>query len=501
MVPPGSWGAMPTQGHAVDAGTEYAAITEAFNQPALALLNRPTAPFVVTVFRTGFTSDRHGSPQPQFRRHVAAVIEALGWRGIPAKERDPLELCGEWVRVGWLGTDTGPDGEDVYLPSAAALDALRIIEDLARPQTVNSSRVQHILDLVEQAALLATGDRDSRMAHLEREITLKTAEFERLRDGGDAQVGSYSDMADRYDVITRELRSLPADFRRVQELIETARRDMAAEIITGGASPGQVLRDALSKAISVLDETPEGHAFTAVRDLLQGNQATMRDLQRNASTILKHEFAAALAPAELRGFADVTSVFNDNIDMVMDSTRSFSASIQGVTSSHLRGHTRREVAAAITAARAALLRHRANRVPGLPLLARAEIQALTQGMFDPDLAPPPRTIADFEASTATPMSREELAKWGGPRMVRLIEHIDAVTAQSQVPVPLSQLWDEAPEDLRRSVEISGYLTLAARHPDSDFVADATEKITAVRPDGSLLTWEVPLVRFATRRHA
>lgn len=94
--------------------------------------------------------------------------------------------------------------------------------------------MHQILDSVEKTALMATGDPDARIAHLEAQITRLTAELERLKDGGDAEVGTYSDMADRYDAITRELRSLPADFRRVQELIDTARTEMTANIITGG---------------------------------------------------------------------------------------------------------------------------------------------------------------------------------------------------------------------------------------------------------------------------
>ena len=483
-----------------DVATDYAAMVEAFAQPALALLHRQWAPFVVTVFETAFAGDETAVLQSQLRRHLEAVMHELSMHGVGVPDRSPVELCAQWVRDGWLISAPHGDQEEVYELTAASLDALRIVAELARPQTVNSSRVQQILVLVEQAAQLATGDRDTRIAYLEREIAALQTELDRLLGGGEVEVGTYSEMADRYDQISRELGSLPADFRRVRELIETARKEMAARVMAGEGPVGEALLDALTKATGVLEETPEGRAFTGVRDLLQRDATHLRDLRRHAQLILDHEFAEALDAAERRDFADVGAVFNSNIEMVMGATRSLSTSVQDVTARHTRGGSPRELTDAIRVARTALLGHHGDRVAGVVRLIRADITSVTRGLYDPDTAPPPRALDDFSGSTAVPMSRDELARWGGPHMLRLAEHIDLVLAVEDGPVPLSRIWRESAEDLRRAVELSGYLALAVRHEAARFHRTATETVRTTRPDGTGLDWEIPLVEFARRRN-
>lgn len=478
-----------------DLAVEYAAILDAFAQPALSLLHRSSAAFVVTVFETGFAGEKKVTSQPRLRRHVQTVLDELGSGGVDVTDRAPAELCTQWVRDGWLISAPRGDGDDVFELTAAALDALRMVAELARPLTVNPSRVQQILALVEQAAQRASGDRDARIVYLENEILRLQGELDRLRSGEDVEVGSYGEMADRYDQITRELGSLPADFRRVRELIESARRDMSSRVLAGEGTIGGALREALTRATGVLDETAEGRAFIGVRDLLQRDASRLRDLRRNAQLVLAHEFADALEAGERREFADVAAVFNSNIEMVMGATRELSTSVQDVTARHVRGGSSREVSVVLREARVALTRYAGERVGGMTSLARVEIVGVTRGLYDPDLAPPPRPLEDFAVSSAVPSSRQDLARWGGPHMVRLARHVDLMVAVEGGPVPLSLVWRESSEDLRRAVEISGYLTLAARLPGSTFFRSRTEVITTTRPDGTSLNWEVPLVEF------
>jgi hypothetical protein len=497
MWDPMASGASVRLGDVGDPATEFAAMSAAFDRPALALLNRKWAPLVSAVFTQLFPSGTRTLPQVKFRRRLGDIMEVLASRGVDLPDREPLALCNQWIGDGWLMAPP-PDasGEDVYELTAASLDALRIITDLSKPQRVNSSRVQRILDLCAETARLASGDKGERITFLENSIATMQAELDNLLEGGEVEVGTLDDLTDRYDLIAREVRSLPADFRRLREHIETVHKEMSAHLLDGEEGPvGLVLATGLSRASAVLSETAEGRSFVAVKDLLDRDPTHLRDLQQNARTILGHEFSEALTAAERRGFADVTSVFNNNIEMVMGAFRGLTSSVDDVTSRNVRGSSDRELSGLLRSARRALMEHRGDRIPSVTRLTKADINSIAQSFFDPDTAPPPQLLDDFAESEATPMSAEELAKWGGPHMALLLDHITGTLATAEDSVPLSRIWATSPESLRRAVELSGYLTWAVRMGGT-FRPNVTETIQAKRPDGSTLDWVVPLVEFS-----
>lgn len=482
---------------------EFDATSDAFSRAALGLLRRKSAPLAVAVFSTVFTGDARRVPRPVLHQHVRDALALLTDRGRNVPDHDdPIALCAQWVQHGWVYSRPAEvqAGEDVYELTSDALDAMRVIRDLAKPQTVNSTRIQQVLTMVAEAAQVASGDVDTRIAHLERQIAEQTAELTRLKEGGVVAVAGDDEMVARYEQIAHEWASIPADFRRVREAIEATLRDLRESLIAGTV-PGVAVHDAHASLDRVFDDTPEGRAFKGVQHLLFNDPAHLRDLRRHAGVILGHDFAEALTDGERRGFADVDTLFSDNIDMVLSAARQVTSEIAGITTRHTRASPRTNIIEAIRQAREALMAYAPRRLPAgaLPMLSRAQIRPVKHTLHDPDTAPPPPDLSEYSASTAKPLDMAALARWGGPHVTRLVEHIDLLTAIDDAPVTLARAWTESPHDLRRAVEITGYLALAARMPNARHDdLGRTEVVTTVRPDGTTLDWQVPLITFTPR---
>ncbi|MEU0095575.1 DUF3375 family protein [Kribbella sp. NPDC006257] len=474
----------------------YAVADDVFHRrPAVTFLAKTYGEVVLTVFTTAFTPGRETVPDDQLRSHVGNVLGTLRDAGHSIPSASARELCAQWVAEGWLFYDTQPDGTGVYFLTSASKDTIAWTTGLANRRMVSATRVSTILEAIESMAELVDPDRASAIARLEARIREQTAQLRRLRKGAQLEEATLDEFVQRFDHISHLMASIPADFRSVAESFTAAKRRIFELLLTGQDPAGGIMAQASGDALGVIRGTQSGKAFEGVVDLLR-DSSTVAELRGNITRIMAHEFADGLTASERATFADITAVFTGNVEAVLDGPRKISVAVHGALERHVgRGDSRSGVDEAIRAARAGLLAYQGRTIPAgvVPTVARVDMPRMIQRLHDPRPVPPPVRLMDVPVSDATPVSEEEVRRWGGPHVTAIRDHVARVLADETGEVGLAAIWEAAPADLRRAVELVAYFDVAHRRPGTTYAMDSCDRVRTLAPDGTVRDVEIPLV--------
>ncbi|GAA1983383.1 hypothetical protein GCM10009718_20810 [Isoptericola halotolerans] len=481
-----------------------AGVEQAFAAPTLGLLHKAEAPLVVALLRCVFTPDRPTVATEQLHVEVDDLLAGLrsavsGAAETPARgvPDDPARvLCTRWVRERWLVRSLDDTGAERYQLSSYATEALDVV---ARTQgtrgLVSESRIRTLLVTVEDLARDAHPDREARMRELRSRVDETQAELERLEAGGQVESVAPSRLVEQYDHVLSLVRELPADFARVAESIAVLQREMVTRLRQDERTTGVVVADYLDASENLLERTPEGRAFAGAMELL-GDPDLLDGLERRVGSILAHPFAADL-PAEHRAvLASLRSQLVGAIEVVLAAQARASRTVTAQVRHHnpLRD---RELDDALREATAAMAdwfpsSGRAARVDPLRWFERARPGRLRTALHDLRPETPPDGLEDWADDPAPSDEIADLRAMGGPQHAAILAHLGTLTGPSSV----GQAFAAGPQDLRRPVELLGYLDVATDGAadggtSGDVPADDLEQVTAVRADGTARDFVLP----------
>lgn len=479
--------------------SELARVREAFDKPTLRLLDRKWAPFVLAVFKSSFSRDRSSVSCELLHAQVDAYLADLRSVGIETPNGNGRNLSVQWMNDQWLYRDTGEDAEEQYSLTSHALEALSLVESLARDRALLSeSRLTMIVDAVRHRATQANPDRDERVRRLDQQIAELTSERDRVAGGGEIAAASVEDMREGYANLIDLIGQLPGDFKRVEESVAAMHRQIVNDFRAEDRPVSEVLDEYLAKTDALMSLTAEGRAFEGAFELLR-NESLLLELKRDLETILTHPFAEQLKPVERRSFSATVGLIRSGIDDVLTQRNGLTTTLREHIVNHdivkdreleglLRDINKELVAWMQTAGPQSKVR--AELMPGT-----LDAPHLRERFFDPQAHVAPAALADVSQHAPQALSLDEMRKQGGPQLAEMREALrEAISAHNDLAdASLGDLFNELGPELRRPVEILGLMQLATQ---LDAVThEGAEQYTSIRPDGTERTFAVPRITF------
>ncbi|MFE4470260.1 DUF3375 family protein [Leifsonia sp. NPDC056824] len=264
---------------ALDAG-RVAAVWE--EHPTWALLRSYNGRWVLPLFSRHLEYADGTVSADWFHQKVAEALDALDDdrdddREHPAdaesSRTSPVEYCRSWVDSRWLlRTRAGAgEGRARYRLSQHALQALRIVRELAEPDSaVSEARFASIAHAVHHLAALTDPTAESQLDRLDREIAELQARRDAIAQDG-AVAASPETVARQVREVLRLTATLPEDFRQLGAMVEQRHREVAraasSEHVGKGALVDRFLRDN-----DLLEQTPEGRAYRGFAGMLSSRQ-------------------------------------------------------------------------------------------------------------------------------------------------------------------------------------------------------------------------------------
>lgn len=466
------------------AAAAYRRSVAAFRNPTLDLIHGRHAPFVVAALSLVFTADRPAVAMADAHAEIGEVIEQLRAAGFDEDDHrlpagTPRELCGQWVKVGWLVRQIDGDTE-VYRLSAHAVGALEIAgRTSGGGSRVSSSRVRTLLDAVERLAIDAETDADAQLARLRAERLALDAEIDRLLAGGEPEPVEDERLIEEAENVLHLARELPADFARVAESIKAMQRDVVSDLRQDIRPTGEVLREYLQRGQHVMEATPEGRAFAGALRLI-GSPEHIDQLATQLHSVLVRPFAQLL-DAEQRGeLRAIGRRVEQGVQEVLTAQRRASQVITAQVRTHdpVRDRQVDDLLRDVMAGLQTWMQgggRSSDPVEPLRSFPVADAGHLRQSVSDirPPGAPAPLGDADdvefVDADTRN---------WGGPHYRELEAHLAGLGETFD----LLAAFEGAPVRARRPVDLLGLLEIAHRNGMTE--SDDVSVALATRPDGT-----------------
>ncbi len=277
-------------------------------------------------------------------------------------------------------------------------------------------------------------------------------------------------------------RELPADFARVAESIKDIQRDVVAELRHDVRPTGEVLREYLERGEQILDATPEGRAFAGALRLI-GDPAQIHNLWSQLRTVLRHRFTELLPERQRRELTDISRRVEQGVQEVLTAQRQASH----VITTQVRDHDPmrdRQVDDLLRNVMSGLHTwvpgsRRGEAVEPLRRLPVADVGHLRQRASDLRPPQPPAPLREWDE--VEDVASADTRAWGGPRYGALQEHLAAFAGDAD-DVDVAAAFRAAPEDLRRPVDLLGFLEIA--HDAGMTETAEVALVDTVRPDGT-----------------
>ncbi|UJP38876.1 DUF3375 domain-containing protein [Cellulomonas palmilytica] len=465
----------------------YLGAVRAFQNPMLDLLHKRHAPLVVSLLSLVFTAERPTVPVADAHTEVGDALDQLRSAGFgdDLPTGTARDLCRQWADAGWLVRQVLDDDVEVYRLSAHAVGALEVAGRAGGARArVSQSRVRTLLDAVERLAQDADPDAMVRVARLDAQIKALQTELERVQRTGVVDEVDDEELLEQAENVVHLMRELPADFARVAESIKAMQRDVVTALRQDERPTGDVLREYLQRGEHVMESTVEGRAFAGALRLI-GDPQRLDDLASNLDVVLRHRFARRLDAQQRGDLRDVVRRIEAGLEQVFAAQREASYVITAQVRNHdpLRD---RQVDALLRDVMTGMQAwmpdaRRFESVPPVRRLPVADVEHLRQTVGDLRSPEPPDPLTDWDDEDGG-VPADDARAWGGPHYAELDAHLAAFAASSDDDVDVAAVFDAAPDELRRPVDLLGLLELAHTHGMTE--TDRLAFVDAVRPDGT-----------------
>ena len=434
--------------------------------------------------------------------HEIVTLEIQDMRATSTELQDSArsarDYCNDWVARQWVNRAL-VDQVEQYTLTASTLDVISFTERLVdRRSTASESRLKQILDAVSRLAGEANPDPRARVARIDQQIGALQSQREAWLDGG-VTVPPPSALHEQLNGIADLARHLPADFKRVSDSVYEMHRRFVSDAQDGPVGRGEALR-AFFADHDLLETSEEGRAFRGLMRLW-GNHREQMALRRDIDDLLRQEFAADLTAEQRRSLRSLPRVLVDCAEDVQETYRRLTQSLERYVQSQtdadreMRARLGRAQAAAHTLFGSRGHRHAIDVQIGATL---AQVQSISQlQLVDPRLREnPPALEQDLPLDgTLTP---EQMRELGGPALEAIRAGVQcAIAATESGPPTLREVWLALRPEVRRPKNIVGLLHVAVQE-GAVFIEPVTERLEAMRSDGSRIMCTVPAAVFPDR---
>lgn len=474
---------------------ELARVRSAYEQPTLTLLGKDTAPVVLAVFRSLFTTERPRIATLAMHDAVDDLVNELrhlGHDSIPTG--NGRDLCQRWLHDRWLRRVPDDSGTEYYELSASTHDALRLVGDLTseRPVGVSEHRIASLLTLLRRLNAEINPDRSARVRALEIEIENLTSRLDHLLEDADHVEVTDEYLLNGYIELLRHIKDLPSEFTRVVEAFARFGNSKLEEFRREDRTTGEVIDAYLAHAASLAAATPEGRAFAGALDLLRDEELQALAKADIEGLLSDPRARDILHPTEFAQLKGVMRTINANVQRALNERTKTTTTLREYVRSHDVASDR-ELASALRLLEAELTIWMKTagpraRIPVEIVPGRLSISHLRERLHDPADDIPPERLSQKHHPTESLTLAELLAR-GGPSHGRLAEILDARLAAGGDAVSLGEVFNALPNDLRRPVEVYGLLPLSITRK---LAATAqNEALDTVRADGTQRRLMVP----------
>ncbi|MGF9648717.1 DUF3375 domain-containing protein [Pseudarthrobacter oxydans] len=294
--------------------------------PAWRLLRANNAAIAVAVLSKHLGGEQRRLPAPALFEHVEEDLEELRGNGFDLPQTAQA-YCTAWRNDGVLIRRTAEGSrEETFELSLGALQAIRFVTELSQPrQAVTESRLATILDRVRVLARETDPDSTSRLRALHEERARIDAQIERAA-GGDVDVLSAEQAAERLRDVLSLIEEIPSDFARVRSELEQLNRDLRERLIEQDGPRGSVLDD-IFRGVDLLAESEAGRSFSGFYALLLDPEQG-RDFEDSIDTIMDRQFTSRLSATQVRTLRRILPTLQDRSSEIHAVMTAFSRSLR-----------------------------------------------------------------------------------------------------------------------------------------------------------------------------
>ncbi|MCR5084526.1 MAG: DUF3375 domain-containing protein [Succinivibrionaceae bacterium] len=403
------------------------------SNPTLRLLRADNAPLVIAFLRNIFGRERevsYESASALLKEFLQELRDAGLIDGSKASARDYLA---QWVDARWIRDIAGKQ----LLLTDAAQRAIEIAERM--DEEVVSTSATHLEVLIQSVSslyLAVCSNKQERVKKLRERIAVLERQIRSIASGSEAGL-SEAQKRERILAVYEFAKSLPRDFRRLEEEIIDLDRQLRERMIRSDATKGEILASDLD-AEAAQYETDYGAAYQGFFALLCDGE-TRRKFKDELGYVLNSEVAVHLG-AEQREF--LGSII-DQLVMESDRVRAVRARINANLRAYLTSDAFREsrrVLGLITALEQEAIKFKERGVRmlrGTPLLGFEtgilrvrSLGALGEGIRLPVTDNPLASIEEHE--TTGELSADELRRLDKVRLSEVRESIRRTLGQASV---------------------------------------------------------------------
>ncbi|MFB9652749.1 DUF3375 domain-containing protein [Pseudarthrobacter oxydans] len=294
--------------------------------PAWRLLRANNAAIAVAVLSKHLGGEQRRLAAPALFEQVEEDLEELRGNGFDLPQTAQA-YCNSWRNDGILIRRTAEGSrEETFELSLGSLQAIRFVTELSEPrQAVTESRLATILDRVRVLARETDPDSTSRLRALHEERARIDAQIERAA-GGDVDVLSAEQAAERLRDVLSLIEEIPSDFARVRSELEQLNRDLRERLIEQDAPRGSVLDD-IFRGVDLLAASEAGRSFSGFYALLLDPEQG-RDFEDSIDTIMDREFTSRLSVTQVRTLRRILPTLQDRSSEIHAVMTAFSRSLR-----------------------------------------------------------------------------------------------------------------------------------------------------------------------------
>ena len=278
-------------------------LTSLQHSAAVKLLQGQNAPLVLSFLYRQFKQKQRATiPHPQLSEKLESYLAALA-------ESHPERYTGtaDYYLRTWCDDDHrflrkyyDSDSDDpVYELTPDTEQAIGWVEELQKGEFVGTeSRFLRIFDLLQEIVTHSTEDAAARLERLEQEKAAIQAQIDHIKETGEIERFSQTQIKERFFEANDVARRLLADFREVEENFRAIARQVQAQQLQAGMQKGRIVANILD-ADQALKESDQGRSFYTFWEFLMSPQK-QAELQELLTAVYQLPDADQTDPANQR---------------------------------------------------------------------------------------------------------------------------------------------------------------------------------------------------------
>jgi hypothetical protein len=240
------------------------------NSTALKLLRSHNAALVLSFLHQQFKSNQHISiAQIELETKLGDFIEYLQNDDVENYPQSAKKYLSDWCDDRLLTKTFESGDEPVFKLTPDTEKAIAWIEDLQqRDEFIGTeSRFLQIFSLLKEIQNRSTTDVETRIAQLEQERDDVQEQIDRIRETGETDLYSQTQLQERFILADKLARQLIADFRDIEQNFRNLTRKVQKAQLAQDSRKGNVLVQVLD-ADAELKESDQGRSFYAFWNFL-----------------------------------------------------------------------------------------------------------------------------------------------------------------------------------------------------------------------------------------